>query len=149
MGIPIVIEAILGGRDDAAVAERLHEVGHHGVVETLVIAPTDLPRRRFHAETEQGTACFISLPRSTQLFDGAVVHLEAARAIVVRVGAQRWLRLKPDAKASLELGYLAGNLHWRVKFDEDDLLVAVDGPVETYLARLREFRESGKVAVID
>ncbi|WP_284946262.1 urease accessory protein UreE [Acidisoma cladoniae] len=145
----VVIETILGGRDDADLAERLHEVGHHGQVETLVIEPADLPRRRFHAETDHGTACFVSLPRVATLFDGAVLHLEPHRAIVVRVGEQRWLRLKPGPDAGLELGYRAGNLHWRVRFEADCLLVALDGPIDTYLARLQDFKESGKVFVLE
>ena len=149
MSDPIVIETIIGERGDAALAERLHEIGHHGVVETLVVAPVDLPRRRFHAHTDAGTACFVALPRSDRLFDGAVVHLDTHRAIVVRVGEQRWLRLMPGENAALELGYLAGNLHWRVRFEDDCLLVALDGPVEGYLARLRDFQERGKVRIVE
>jgi urease accessory protein len=145
----VVIESIVGACDEPALAERLHEIGHHGTVERLVVAPADLPRRRFHAHTDHGTACFVSLPRSTSLFDGAVVHLDSHRAIVVQVGEQRWLRLAPGENAALELGYLAGNLHWRVRFEDDCLLVALDGPREGYLARLRDFEERGKVRIIE
>jgi len=149
MSDPIVIESIIGDRSDSALAERLHAIGHHGVVETLVVEPADLPRRRFHALTDAGAACFIALPRSARLYDGAVLYLDAHRAIVVRVGEQRWLRLLPAENAALELGYLAGNLHWRVRFDSGCLLVAVEGPVEGYLARLQDFQERGKVRVVE
>ncbi|HEX2886589.1 urease accessory protein UreE [Vineibacter terrae] len=149
MSDPLVIESIIGDRGDPALAERLHEIGHHGVVETLVVDPADLPRRRFHSHTDAGTACFVALPRSARLFDGAVVWLEGQRVIVVRVGEQRWLRLAPGADAALELGYLAGNLHWRVRFDGDCLLVAVDGPIEAYLARLKDFQQRGKVRIVE
>jgi urease accessory protein len=146
---PIVIESIIGARHEPVLAGRLHDIGHHGAVEVLVVEPIDLPRRRFHAHTDRGTACFVALPRSTPLFDGAVVHLDDHRAIVVQVGEQRWLRLAPAANAALELGYLAGNLHWRVRFEGDCLLVALEGPRETYLARLRDFEQRGKVRIIE
>ena len=149
MSEPIVIESIIGGRHEPALAERLHEIGHHGTVEMLVVAPADLPRRRFHSHTDRGTACFVALPRGTPLFDGAVVHLDSHRAIVVQVGEQRWLRLAPGENAALELGYLAGNLHWRVRFEDDCLLVALEGPREAYLARLRDFQERGKVRIVE
>lgn len=149
MSDPIVIDSIIGERTESALAERLHEIGHHGVVETLVVETADLPRRRFHTRTDRGTACFVALRRSERLFDGAVVFLDAHRAIVVRVGEQRWLRLAPEKNAALELGYLAGNLHWRVRFEDDCLLVALEGPQETYLARLREFQERGKVRIVE
>jgi urease accessory protein len=148
MDQPIVIEAIIGRADDPALAERLHDLRHHGVVETLFIAPVDLPRRRFHSVTDNGTACFIALPRATELFDGAVLHLDGRRAILLRVGQQEWLRLLPRADGALELGYLAGNLHWRVRFEGDCLLVARDRPLEDYIARLADLRRSGKVSVI-
>ena len=145
----ILIESILGSRGDTDLAARLHEIEHHGRIEMLMIEPAELPRRRFHAETDHGTGCFVSLPRSAQLFDGAVLLIEPQRAIIVRVGTQRWLRLRPSPEAGLELGYLAGNLHWRVRFEENCLLVALDGPIETYLARLEDFQEAGKVSILD
>ena len=149
MDHPLVIEAVLGRGDDPALAERLHDLRHHGVVETLFVASVDLPRRRFHGVTDAGTACFVSLPRSAQLFDGAVLHIDDGRAILLRVGEQEWLRLAPTAAGALELGYLAGNLHWRVRFERDCLLVARDRPLEEYLARLADLRQAGKVSVLE
>jgi urease accessory protein len=149
MSGPVVVETILGDRADPVLAGRLHAVSHAGRVETLVIDPVDLPRRRFHARTESGLPCFVALARSEQLFDGAVLHLSDALAIVVRVGEQRWLRLRPaDTAAAIELGYLAGNLHWRVRFEDGLLGVALEGPEERYLARLRELQSGGRVTVL-
>ncbi|MCB8877078.1 urease accessory protein UreE [Acidisoma silvae] len=145
----VVIEAILGSQDDPVLAERLHAISHHGVVEVLFVEPVDLPRRRFHSHTDRGTACFVSLPRSAQLFDGALIHLEDKRAIVLRVGQQNWLRLRPSAGGAMELGYLAGNLHWKVRFKDDCLLVALDRPIDEYLARLADLQSTGKVSVIE
>jgi len=149
MDTPLVIEAILGRATDPALAERLHDLRHHGGVETLFVAPVDLPRRRFRGVTDHGTACFIALPRAAELFDGAVLHIDDGRAILLRVGQQEWLRLLPTAAGALELGYLAGNLHWRVRFEDGCLLVARDRPLEEYLARLAELLQSGKVSVLE
>jgi urease accessory protein len=150
MSAPLVLARTLGDRGDPAIADRLHALAHAGRVETLEIAPADLPRRRFHAVTDAGTPCFVELARTERLRDGAVLHLDDARAVVVRVGEQRWLPLRPtDAAAALELGYLAGNLHWRVRFDGALLWVALDGPEDAYLARLRELRVHDRVSVVD
>ncbi|MCB8881211.1 urease accessory protein UreE [Acidisoma cellulosilytica] len=149
MDQPIVIEAIMGSQTDPTLAERLHDISHHGVVEVLFVEPADLPRRRFHSHTDRGTACFVSLPRATQLFDGAVLHLENDRAIILRVGQQNWLRLRPSDDGAMELGYLAGNLHWKVRFEEGCLMVALDRPVEEYRARLVDLQSAGKVSVVE
>ena len=80
------------------------------------------------------------------LFDGAVLALDADRALIARVGAERWLRLVPASQAAaLELGYHAGNLHWRVRFAEGALLVALDGPADDYLVRLGALVTDGQV----
>ncbi len=143
---PLLIEAILGSAGDDEWSHRLHHLGHDGAVETLAIAPADLSRRRFRGTTVEGTECAISLPRSLSLFDGAVLYHEGAKAIVLRVGEQAWLRLRPRGPAeALELGYHAGNLHWRVRFEGGDLLVATDGPQEAYLARIAGMIEGGHV----
>jgi urease accessory protein len=77
------------------------------------------------------------LPRDQRLFDGAVLVLAPDRAVVVRVAQERWLRLQPRAIAdAIELGYHAGNLHWRVRFAGEALLVALEAPMDDYLARL-------------
>ena len=143
------IEGIVGSRSDPGLAHRLHHIAHDGRVETIPVAMADLPRRRFRAVTDHGTECAIALPREAELFDGAVLLLEERRAIVVKVGEQRWLKLKPAEGFALELGYLAGNLHWRVRFEDGLLLVAVDVPVERYLARIEEHLADGRVTLAD
>lgn len=148
-GAPLLIDRIIGQAQEPALQDALHQLGHDGGrIETIVVATADLPRRRFHAETDHGTACFIALPRDVSLADGAVLLLDPARAIILRVGEQSWLTLRPEADAALELGYRAGNLHWRVRFAEGCLLVALDGPRETYLARLHDLVEQGKLQVL-
>lgn len=134
---PLLVETILGHRDQEPWRERLHEVSHHGALEILQVAPADITRRRFRGVTDAGTDCAVSLPRSMPLFDGAVLYLQGDRAIVLRLGEQQWVRLRAtNAADALELGYHAGNLHWRVRFVDADLEVAVDGDVGTYLERI-------------
>ncbi len=72
-------------------------------------------------------------------------NVEDDQAIVVRLTEERWLGLVPgDAAAALELGYFAGNLHWRVRFDGAKILIALEGPEEDYLVRLEPFFKDGR-----
>jgi len=142
------ITRILGHCDDPRMAAHLHKLAHDGAIEYLHIAPPDIGRHRFRAVTDCGTECAIALPRDQHLGDGCVLLLETDRAIVLRLGQQRWLRLRPlDSAAALELGFHAGNLHWKVRFEAGDLLVAQDGPLENYLARLAPLLDAARVLV--
>jgi urease accessory protein len=142
------VDSLLGASTDHSLHDRLHHLEHHGAVEVVKVAVADLDRRRLLARTERGEEVAITLPRDQKLFDGAVLLLDESRAIVVRAGEQRWLRLSPhSASDALELGYHAGNLHWRVRFDGDDLLVSLDGPAATYAARIEPMIEGGRVTV--
>jgi urease accessory protein len=144
----IHVNSLLGARTDPELHERLHELEHRGAVATVTVAVGDLDRRRLLARTEAGEEVAIALPREQKLFDGAVLVLEKDRAIVVRAGEQRWLRLSPrSAEAALELGYHAGNLHWRVRFEGPDLLVSLDGPAQHYAARIEPLIKDGRVAM--
>jgi urease accessory protein len=131
------IDRVLGSRAEAHLAEALHELEHRGGVDVLPLAPGDVSRKRMRAKTRGGEDLAIALPRDQSLFDGAVLLLEPSRAIVVRVNAERWLRLSPRSISdAVELGYHAGNLHWRVRFAGESLLVALEAPVDDYVARL-------------
>lgn len=131
------VDAVLGHCRDAAFFEDFHRLEHAGRVETVRVATADLARRRLRAWGDHGTEYRIALARDCPLFDGAVLLLSRDRAAVVRMEGERWLRLHaPDAPTALELGYAAGNLHWRVRFEADDLLVALDGPPSLYLERI-------------
>lgn len=144
------LNQILGFAADPVLADRIHDIGHRGVIEYLHIAPQDVGRRRLRVAGDQGTDCAIALARDARLADGAVLLLEPQHAIVVRLGEQVWLRLRPlDSAAAVELGYNAGNLHWKVKFDGSDLLVQRDGPIELYTARLQPLLQAGRIAVVD
>lgn len=145
----LLIEAILGHREEEPWKERLHHISHHGRLEVLKVKPSDITRRRFRGLTDAGTDCAVSLPRSVVLYDGAVLHLDHGRAVVLKVGEQQWLRLRPrDAADALELGYHAGNLHWRVRFSGADLEVALDGPADTYLERISGLIDERRVVLV-
>ena len=144
----IRVESVLGSRADAALHDVIHHLEHHGEVEFVGIAPADLDRRRLLARTDGGEEVAIALPRDQKLYDGAVLVLDDHRAVIVRAGVQRWLRAKPRSSSdALELGYHAGNLHWRVRFDGTDLLIALEGPAETYAARIEPMVSAGQVTL--
>jgi urease accessory protein len=141
------IDSVVGSRLEADLHERLHRLEHHGAVDELTLATDDMARRRLRATTRGGTELTIALPRDQKLYDGAVLVLEPDRAIVVRAKAERWLRLVPRSIAdALALGYHAGNLHWRVRFEGEAVLVALEAPAEQYTSRLGELMEDRRVA---
>jgi urease accessory protein len=143
----LLIDRVLGSRLEPAFSERIHALEHRGAVDLLLVAAADVARRRWRATTHQGRDVAIALPRDQQLFDGAVLLLDPERAIVVRVAEQRWLRLEPRTVAdAIEIGYHAGNLHWRVRFESDALLVALEAPVNDYLVRLGALMAERRVA---
>ena len=73
---------------------------------------------------------------------------EQRYAVVVRVAQERWLRLQPRGIAdAIELGYHAGNLHWRVRFQGEVLFVALEGRPEDYTARLGDMISGRRVGV--
>jgi urease accessory protein len=143
------LHAIVGHRDDPALAERLHPLAHRDGIEYLDVPAAEAERRRLRWATDRGTDCAISLPREQRLADGAVLLLEPERAIVVRVGEPRRWRLRPaTAEAALRLGWHAGHLHWRVRFADGDLVVLLDGDESDYRARLAPLLQAGAVSVV-
>ncbi|WP_428031923.1 urease accessory protein UreE [Ancylobacter sp.] len=133
----LLVNRVLGNRLDEDFADPLHHLEHHGEVEWLLLPAAELARRRFRAVTSRGAEVAVALPRDEPLTDGAVLLFEPHRAIVVKVDAERWLRLTPrDLATALELGYHVGNLHWRVRFAAGSIEVALEGPQESYVARL-------------
>ncbi len=142
----ILLNEILGSSSDDSLHGRLHDLEHRGAVEYISLPSADTARRRLRAFTDRGTECGIALPRDLKLTNGAVLLLDDVRAIVVRVQEESWLTLIPEnAEAALELGYHAGNLHWRVRFEGDHLKVPLEGPAENYLDRIRPMLNSGQV----
>lgn len=142
------IERILGSHLEPAFSDGLHRLEHRGSVDVVDVPVADLARRRLLITTRGGEELAIALPRDQKLFDGAVLLLDDDRAIVVRAATERWLSLEPRSLGdAIELGYHVGNLHWRVRFDGEALLVALEGRPEDYLARLEGLIGSRRVGV--
>ena len=142
----MLLNEILGSSSDEGLSGQLHDLEHRGAVEFISLPSADIARRRLRAVTDQGTECGIALPRERKLANGAVMYLDEYKAIVIRVEEESWLTLVPvDAEAALELGYHAGNLHWRIRFDGTRLLVPLEGPAENYLNRIQPMLDSGRV----
>ncbi|MGJ5180380.1 urease accessory protein UreE [Bradyrhizobium oligotrophicum] len=140
------LHGIIGRADDKAYARQLHTLEHHGGIELLFVPPQDAGRKRFRLTTDRGTDCAVSLDRDEELVDGALLYLERERAIIARFGEQQVWRLRArDAASALKLGWHAGNLHWRVRFEGDHLVVLLDAPVDSYRARIRPLIESGEI----
>ncbi|MDY0883747.1 urease accessory protein UreE [Dongia soli] len=147
---PLRLDTILGLLSEPAMADHIHDVGHHGVVEYIDLGGDDIRRHRLRVTTDQGTDCAISLPRNQHLQNGAVLLAEKNRAIVVRMLAREWLRVEPkDAAAALELGYFAGNMHWPVRFESGLLLVELQGPQRRYLDRLDFMVTAGQIRILE
>ncbi|MEX2201975.1 MAG: urease accessory protein UreE [Dongiaceae bacterium] len=148
-GEPLRLTRILGGSDDPAMADRLHDLSHAGRIQEIALGRDDLARRRIRIATDAGTDCAIALDRSEKLFDGAVLLLEADRAVVVRMEPERWLSLETASPAAaLRLGYFAGNMHWRVRFEGNILHIALEGATSDYLARLDPVLRQGGVRAV-
>lgn len=144
------IDGIVGHEEDANLSSALHRLQHHGAIEHAFVPEEDAGRRRLRLTTDRGTQCGVSLARHEELEDGAVLYIDENRAIILRVRTPKVLRLRPKSRESaLHLGWNAGNLHWRVKFEGDDLLVMLDGTREDYLARLTDLIANGSVEVDD
>lgn len=142
----LLLDRIIGHASDPRIADALHHVGHHDGVEYLTLSEVDTQRHRLRATTDRGTECAIAIPRVERLANGAVLWLDHDRAVVVRMEETPWLALMPrDAAAALELGYFAGNMHWKVEFDGAMLRIALHGATESYLERLAPMLADGRV----
>jgi urease accessory protein len=142
------INHVLGSRLEPAFSERIHRLEHHNAVDIVELSAADLERQQLSTITRGGEELEIALPRHQKLFDGAVLLLDDIHAIVVRSANRRWLRLEPRSLSdAIELGYHVGNLHWRVRFEGEALLVAIEGRPENYAVRLGELIWSRRVGM--
>ena len=141
-----IISDIIGPADHPELRDRLHRLDHAHAVDHLRLPRSELARRRFRGVTDAGREIAIALPRDSQLFDGAVLAIDDAAALVVRVETEHWLRfVARDTSTALKLGYFAGNLHWRVRFEGEVLLIAVETEKRVYLERLEPMLQAGLI----
>ncbi|SHH70344.1 urease accessory protein UreE [Bradyrhizobium erythrophlei] len=142
------IDHVVGSRLEDAFSEEIHRLEHRGAVDEVNIPMADLARRRLLAVTRAGEELAIALPPHQKLFDGAILLIDGERAIVVRAATGRWMRLEPRSISdAIELGFQAGNLHWRVRFQGEALVVALEGRPEDYTARLEEMISARRIGV--
>jgi len=142
------IDHVVGSRLEAAFSGEIDRLERRGAVDEVNIPVADLVRRRLLAVTRAGEELAIALPLHQKLFDGAILLIDGERAIVVRAATGRSMRLEPRSISdAIELGYQAGNLHWRVRFQGEALVVALEGRPEDYTAPLEEMISARRVGV--
>lgn len=144
-----IYTSIIGKADAPEHNDALHHLAHRHAVDVVRLSRGDLARRRLRTRTEAGHEVAIALPRDQRLFEGALLALDNDSALVVHVETEHWLRLAPrDGAAALKLGYYCGNLHWRVRFEDNNVLVAVEAEERVYLERLEGLLQEGAVTVV-
>lgn len=144
----IICERIAGNESDPAIALRLHQIEHVGQLHTFILAAEDMQRHRLRGKTDRGLECAIALPRDVALADGAVLHLADDIAIVVRAAPTRWISFTPrDAVSALELGYIAGNMHWKVRFEGETITVAQWAAEADIVSRVQHLIDAGQVSM--
>ena len=140
------IHEVIGLAHENPFVEPLNTLAHKGAVETIRLSSEDMHRRRLRATTDQGTECAIAIPRSQKLCDGAILWIDPKRVVVIRAQESFWFLFEPeDSSAALELGYLAGNMHWQVDLKEGMMRVGISGNQEIILNRMAPLLNSGKV----
>jgi urease accessory protein len=145
-----ILDGIVGWAGDDTVDDRLHELRHQQAVEYVHLDIHDLERKRLRVTSDAGTDYAVVLPRDSALADGAVLLLDADRAVVVRAGAPRTVTLRAlDLAAALRLGFLAGHLHWKTDQHDDTLVVHLEGDETDYTARIADLLSSGRVERVD
>lgn len=138
-GGPLLLSAVLGQVSDQPWHDSAHGAEAAGALETVRIARVDAPRRRMRLSTDKGRDVALALSRDAALVDGAVLLARDDLMIIVRIDGGPRLRLEPDDPASaLRLGYFCGNLHWKADFRGGAVEIHMDGPEETYRARLAD-----------
>ena len=146
----LLINSILGLATDDHLTEQLHTMAHHGRVEYIHLSADDMRRRRLRVKTDRGAECAIALKRTENLSHGSVIWLDETRAIVVKAKKTRLLSFKPtDVDAALELGYLAGNMHWQARVAEGLLKIEMNGAEQAYMDRVAHLVRSGKVRQVE
>src|ERR1700736_5319476 len=81
-------------------------------------------------------------------FSERIHRLEHHNAVdIVELSAADLGRQPLSPSDAIEIGYHVGNLHWRVRFEGEALLVAIEGRPEKYAVRLGELIWSRRVGM--
>lgn len=139
----------IGHETDDELSGELHRLEHAGKVERVYLGETIVGRRRFRVTGDKGNAFGVILDVDPSMIDGRVLILEVDRAVILYQGEPETLTLQAtDMEGGIQLGWHAGHLHWRVRFDRDRMVVLLDAPAEDYLARIAPYVASGQIAVV-
>ena len=145
----LTLETIVGLSTDPEMSTKLYLLDHEGRVEFISLDTEEIACRQLVVKTDHGTPCTIGLPRTQRLVDGAILFIDEKRAIVVRAEPARWLIFRATgAAAGLELGYCAGYMHWRVRFEGDCLYVVGELGSNRVLDRLHRILDRGDVVFL-
>lgn len=136
---PMVLSQVLGLTAQHPWHDLAHAAEAQGTLEIVRITRVDAPRRRMRLLTDKGRDVALALPRESTLQDGAVLYQDPLLTIVAQIDGGPRLRLTPSNTADgLRLGYFCGNLHWKADFRDGTIEVHMEGPEDTYRARLRD-----------
>ena len=119
----LLLAAILGDRDEQRFAGR--------EIDELSVTWAEAGRRRLRRATASGRDTAVDLPRGAFLFDGAVLHDDGTRIVVVARTPEPALvirmseSLDPDERVrrAALLGHAFGNQHVPVEVEGADLRV--------------------------
>jgi urease accessory protein len=111
----MVVEKILGQADEARFVGRRREL--------LRLRSEEAQRRRFRRATDDGTIVVVDLPRGSFLRQGAVLHDDGERIVVVERSPEPALILRLESALPCQLlleqaariGHWAGNQHLLVE----------------------------------
>lgn len=143
------LRGAVGSVRNGAVADAVAALDERGRLERIHVSEALAGRRRFRATSDAGRDYGVVLDANVEELDGLVLLLEEDRAVVVVQEEPATLRLRGATPAgALQLGWHAGHLHWRVRFDGAEVEVLLDAPAEDYLDRILALVDDGAVEVV-
>ena len=117
---PLIVNHILGHCDAAPFAGR--------PTERILVPAAEAGRRRMRVRTERGTDVAIDLPKQSWLFDGAVLHDDGRRVLVVARPPEpvMVIALADMAPAAVfRIGHALGNRHSPSELHGGEIVVPV------------------------
>lgn len=143
-----VITEILGRADDARFADRR--------VESVPVSAADASRPRLRLTGAEGSDVAVNLERGTFLFDGAVLHDDGERIIVVARALEQALVVRLDSAltraeiigAVARIAHAFGNQHAPVDVQGEELRVLITTSPEIALATIERLGLAGVDAAV-
>jgi urease accessory protein len=114
----LLVREIAGHRDDPRFAGRR--------MEHVDVAYDEASKRRLRRKTEAGTDIAVDLPAGAYLADGAVLHDDGSRLVVVRRRPEPALVVRLDrcgAGDAVRLGHAFGNQHVPLEVEGNEVRI--------------------------